>query len=96
MNKWIIVGSVWTAAMTSAVALTYKINHPLDHLNLANAMSVPGDLRGQAMDEPVADTEEQTVLQMPMVTIVGGFHGVAEMQGTGQVIIGPGIVTHGE
>jgi hypothetical protein len=37
-----------------------------------------------------------TVLETPMVTIVGNLRGTAEMQGVGEVIVGPGTVTHGE
>jgi hypothetical protein len=44
--------------------------------------------------QPVVNATETPFLQMPEVTIVAAPPGVAEMQGTDDLVIGPGTVTH--
>lgn len=91
MNKWIVVASVWTAGLASAALLTYTLNHPLDDAHAADVMSAYAAHARQTADEPAVDT---AVLELPMVTILGHLRGTAEMQGTDDLIIGPGTVTH--
>jgi hypothetical protein len=95
MNKWTIVVSVWMAALASAALLTYKLDRTVEYARAANAMSAYAAHATQAADdEPVVDTAEPAVLYLPMVNIVGHLRGTAEMQGTDDLIIGPGTVTH--
>lgn len=96
MNKWILVGSVWMVAVTSAALLVHKLNAPPDPAHLTGATAPANDALGQAFDEPAVDTAKPSVLELPVVTIVGSLRGTAEMQGASSVTIGPGTVTHGE
>jgi hypothetical protein len=94
MKKWMLVGSVWMAALASAALLTYKLNRTVEYARAANPMSAYAAHATQTADEPVVDTAEPAALDLPMVNIVGHLRGTAEMQGTDDLIIGPGTVTH--
>jgi hypothetical protein len=91
MNKWIVaVGVVWAASIASAVLLTYELNRPLDYsiAARATAYAAPEMNAGRVVDERV-DTAGQAVLMLPEVTIVASRHGVAEMQGTDDLVVDP-------
>jgi hypothetical protein len=95
MKKWMMVASVWMAALASAALLTYKLNRPVEYARAAaDAMSAYAAHATQTADEPLADTAEPPVLDLPAVHIVGHLRGSAEMQGADDVVVGPGIVTH--
>ncbi len=105
MNKRIvaaITGGVWLAAIGSAVALTYALNRPLEVHHVAQ--SWPSRDLDVAAPRPVVDEGRMDlappVLQMPPMVVFGTAateprdRGVAEMQGPGGLIIGPGVVTY--
>ena len=94
MKKSMFAGLVWVAAIASAALLVDKLNPSPDRPSVVGEVPASSDLRAQGVEETIVDTAEPTLLEMPMVTIVGRFRGAAEMQGVGAVIIGPGIVTH--
>jgi hypothetical protein len=91
MNKWIVaVGVVWAASIASAVLLTYELGRPLDYSIAAQATTyaAPKVNDKRVVDERV-DTAGQAVLMLPEVTIVASRHGVAEMQGTDDLVVDP-------
>jgi hypothetical protein len=94
MKKWIIVASVWMAGLASAALLTFKLDHRLGDARAADVMSAYAAHATQTADELAVDTVEPAVLELPMATILGHLRGTAEMQGTDDLIIGPGTVTH--
>jgi len=98
---------VWIAAIGSAVVLAYIPIRPLEVRQVARSwharvLDVPAT-RGVVDEEPEEDIAPQ-VLEMPPLWVLGHVEqaaradartrGVAEMQAPGEVIIGPGVVTH--
>jgi hypothetical protein len=73
----ILTVGVWTAAVGSAAALTYDLNRPLKWKGETPELSSP---TGEASPQPVtvapvatapSAAQEETVLQVPTITIVG-------------------------
>jgi hypothetical protein len=95
-SKWIaILAAIWLTAIGSAVLLIAVIDRQRTSSRPASAESSAEALPKQEADEPAVDSEGAPVLEMPVVEIVAPpVGGVAEMQGTDEVIIGPGTVTH--
>jgi hypothetical protein len=91
MNKWIVALSVvWAASIASAVLLTYELSRPLDYSIAAHATTYAAPpTNAQRVVEGRVDTAGQSVLMLPEVTIVASRHGVAEMQGTDDVVVDP-------
>jgi hypothetical protein len=66
---------IWIAALGTAAALTYDLNHPL-RLRSTTAIGMPSNTIPAGLAEPEATV--QSVLYVPPVTIVGRrFHGAA-------------------
>jgi hypothetical protein len=94
-----IAGGVWLAAIGSAAALTYAIDRPVVFVPTTSSRAVAA--RGQSQLAETADeqaTIDQSAMEMPGATIVGyppsTQLGVAEMQGAGDLTVGPGVVTY--
>ncbi len=92
MKKWIVaLGAAWGASIASAVLLTYELDRPLDHAiaaHVATMHAAPEMNAKGVVNERVVATG-QAVLMIPEVTIVASRHGVAEMQGTDDLVVDP-------
>lgn len=86
--------AVWVANVGVTALAVYGLEHPRPY--------TPGPDTWQPSPEHPAKREittrlvaaEPSAIEMPMVTIVAGRRGTAEMQGAHDVVIGPGTVTH--
>ncbi|MGH7298179.1 MAG: hypothetical protein ACRELB_24780 [Polyangiaceae bacterium] len=92
---------VWVAAIASAVVVIHQVEHPMRWTERAphvvsraiGAAAANGMPEG---DAPRVDVEDVAgyVEVLPPATITGRALGAAEMQGSGGVVIGEGVVTH--
>ncbi len=99
---------VWLAAIGSAVTLAFVPIRPLEVRQVArsgHARSLDVQAAKGVVDEEPEETLAPQILEMPPLWVVGHVEqraaradartrGAAEMQAPGEVIIGPGVVTH--
>jgi hypothetical protein len=92
---------VWVAAIASAVVVLHQVDHPMrwtEHASRVVSPAIGADATNGMPegDAPRVDVEDVAgyVEVLPLETIAGRAVGAAEMQGTGSVVIGEGVVTH--
>jgi hypothetical protein len=97
-RQWIAtLAAIWLTAVGSAVLLIGVLEHQRASEGATTTAPTAEVYPTQEADEPVVEATEAPVLEVPALTIVAPRPGgVAEMQGTDDLIIGPGIVTYPE
>jgi|SRR5579859_2970895 len=94
-----IAGGVWLAGIGSAAALTYDLDRPLVLIPATSSRTLTAGGSTQLLEAAHEETTvESSAVVMPEATIVAYPSstppGATEMQGTTDLIIGPGVVTH--
>lgn len=93
-----LTAAVWIANIAVTALAIDGLNHPKPYVAAADVWQ-PSEPRYKVLEDTKAEVEpqdEMATIQMPVDTIVADAtrRGSAVMQGTPDVVIGPGTVTH--
>ena len=88
-----LTAAVWIANVAVTALAIHGLEHPQPYVPSADTWR-PTETKYRLTEDTKAEADPPATIEMPMATIVAEPPGRALMQGTPDVVIGPGIVTH--